>query len=184
MAKKSSTNDILQIMMMTFYLMAVFFGGWGAYNHFFRVEEELARRDREQKGLIEVQKLLKDEENREALIQWRKREESKRAGDERLGREVSEVLAALRPAPAIANQNSSPPKKQGKDGKDAVTLYEFNISFKPTSIQGGPLQFVQMVETLKPHLSFEKVEITKRSKKNTSEDNWASEFTIVNYVAD
>ncbi len=179
MAGKSSKSDLLQIVMMTLYLMAIFFGGWGAYNHYYLAAEERAYRTKQQAGLNRLKVVLKDPENQEALVQYLRVEESKKAGTDRLSAEVFEVLAEMGQKPEVESNRTQPSKGMGK----GLTRHEFDISFKPVSLQGGLLNFVQQMEGKKPHVSFDKVTFSKRGKKS-DEDKWTSDFTLVTYVSE
>ncbi|MEM7235985.1 MAG: hypothetical protein AAF517_27715 [Planctomycetota bacterium] len=181
MAKKNTASDALQIVMMTLYLMAVFFGGWGAYNHFFRVKDAREDRTRERAGLIQIQDMLAEDENKEALIQWRKRQESKNRGEDNLLQsEVLEVVQGLPRKPEIGSISGSKPSSRA-----GVTELQCDVTFKPTSLQRGLLQFVQVLEASKPHISFERVVINQRNRRRSEgDDNWHAEFKLVTYTSE
>ena len=169
MASKSSKNDVLQIVMMTVYLMALFFGGWGAYNHYFRVADERRYRTLQQSGMTQLTKLLKAPENQEALLQYRRVKSSQEAGESWLSTEVTDVINEMARKPAIKN-TSSRSKKQD--------WHQFSIVFEDTSLRDGLLSFIQQMEGKKPHISFSSVTLTNRGKKG-DEDRWTSDFNLV-----
>jgi len=176
MAGNKSGNDTIQIILMTFYLMAIFFGCWGAWNHLYKDRKEVVKRDKERQNLARLESLLKDPKSKDTLLSYRRIQESK-ANQGELSEEVYGVVKTIGNLnERIENRSNRAGARQSGGMVEVKTVFEF----KPMELGAGLLHFVAAVETKLPHCSFSKVQLTRKARGEDA-DLWAAEMHIVTY---
>ncbi len=185
MSDKGSTTkrDLLQIMMFTFYLCALFFGAWGGYLHW--QVKELAVQS---KGHVDATRRMHDElkkdETRAMQKQYLQLQELK-GGGKSLSYAVEQVRLSMadQVRPAIIDTRTNE-RKAG----DKYTELEFSFKFEPTKLD-HLIAFFGQLEANRPDIRVAKATLTKKRKPGTDDaipgdtDGWTAEAVkLVSYV--
>ena len=176
----SSGKDFLQIVMMTFYLMAVFFAGWGGYNYW-KVSGKRADRQKEETSLNNLQKLLAKQESKSTVRDWLRKEKSKERSTN-LTDDVQDILQSL--------GSTAPTIKKSQRIKDKVLSANvvqkgLDLEFHETALT-RLITLIYKLESEHPHIYFSGIDLKKkRARKGAeSEDNWTSSITIGTYASE
>ncbi len=171
MAAKSTKNDLIQITMLTFYLLALFFGGWGMYRQFVSIEEEALRRDRENRNVDKLDELLKKDDTDQILREFQRKQA---LDDDDLQTSVNDVISNM---PSLRPKKINPIRERSLGG--GLTEETFNFSFEDTSLRQGLLNFIERLRDERPNIYVEKVNFRLRK-----DDQWTSDIRLVTYKTD
>ncbi|MFQ5655307.1 MAG: hypothetical protein ACE5GW_11330, partial [Planctomycetota bacterium] len=157
MAKEShGSSDLLQIVILTLFLCAVFFGGWGLYSKF-QYAKQHAARDKEAESHRKLKALLKKQESIDTLRNHRRREQSKKHSAE-IDTAVQEVLDGMGNSaakPVLADSHLYPAKKEGS-GDAAIYESEWSGKLAPMALKDH-LAFLHRLEVDRPHIRFKRL---------------------------
>ncbi len=180
MARSSKTggNDLLQVVMMTFCMMAIFFAVWGAYNQY-KCTKLRKLRAFENKSIHDLEILLNKPKSKEAMRDWLRREESKKLSTD-VDVSVREVLDGLgASAPAIDRISGPRERNFGK----GVVEHEWDLEFLKTDLK-KLVAFVYKLELERPHINFKEIKLNRRAtKKDKGQDLWSSDMKLATYTS-
>jgi hypothetical protein len=177
-ASNQQKSDLLQIVLLTFFLCAVFFTGWGVFSNL-RVSRLVTQRDREVTTMKNLEKELKDPKTIQTLRDQRARDESKK-NSAQIDTAVAEVLknSSLK----IQSANPRPPKQQGGAGS-RVLEHQYDVTFNPAPID-DVYAFLARLEAEQPHLEFRGLAVTSKKRKAEDADLWELDITLVTYTTE
>ena len=178
MAAANKKSDFTQIVMLTFFLCAVFFTIWGIWSsaQSSSLREE---RDRQARLLANLEKELKKPESIQKLKDEVRRQESQ----ENSGQIDSAVQSVLERARLVLKKGDpSPPKTSGPKGQ-RVQEFQYTASFNPASID-QVYTFIAMLEAQQPHLEFKKVKVRNKKRNPEDPDSWELDLTLVTYTVE
>lgn len=182
MAMSSSTkHDILQVCVLTFALLSVFFGATGVWYHFYKVPAEIEARNKQNLNLTNLIEVLETPEYITAVQEWhRVRESEKESQNLRAG--VNKVLAEaggrFPPTETFIDQRPKP-LSGGK-----LIEHTLRVEFKHASLRQGLVQFLFEIEAKLPSVNFKSVKLGNKSKRGTYEDIWSSEYLLVSVTGE
>ncbi|MFN0059084.1 MAG: hypothetical protein ACKVX7_11550 [Planctomycetota bacterium] len=172
---KSTANDLLQICLLTFYLMAIFFGCWGVFYGGFRGPRERAERDKQFSRYKNLTDLLQKQESKETLREYRRKAESAKVSTS-IQNDVNEVLEASGKALKIGSLSAQGSKVLPGTN---ISEQEASLSFKETSLRSGLLHFVFNLLSMKSHISIKSMQFNR--KGSGDKDEWSSDIKLVTY---
>lgn len=177
MAAANQKSDLVQIVLLTFALCAVFFTGWGIFSNF-KANKTLAERKKQETSLKNLEQLLKDPQSVQSLKDHRRREESKENSGQ-IDTSVNFVLRGSRLT--IADSNLSAPKGKGA-GSSRVFEHQYDVTFNPAPID-DVYRFLARLEADQPHLEFRSITVRNRKRKPEDPDVWELDLTLVTYTS-
>ncbi len=180
MAASNQKNDLVQIVMLTFFLCAVFFAGWGVFSNV-KVQKNKSERDKQLANLKSLETLIENPASKESLKNDRRRKESEE-NSSRINVAVDAVLK--KSTLEISKADSKPGRPAGGGGRqNRVFEYEYVVSFKPARID-EVYRFLAMLEQQAPHLEFKRIEVNSQKRKETDPDDWVLALTLVTYTTE
>lgn len=182
MAMSTSTkHDILQVCVLTFALLSVFFGATGIWYHYYKVPAEIEARDQQNRNLTSLIAVLETPEYISAVQEWHRVRESEKESQV-LREGVNKVLAEgggrFPPTEEFSDQRPRPVS----GGK--LMEHTLRVEFKDASLRQGLVQFLFEIEAKLPSVSFKSVSLSNKSKRGTYEDIWSSEYLLVSYTGE
>lgn len=178
----SAKSDLLQVSVLTFFLLAIFFGVTAAWYHLRQVPQERAERDRQEKNLTKLLAQLESKENQRAVREWKRLRKSQKESQD-LGSSIDSILVSMRGrVPKVDVMDVLKPRNL-RGGK----LQENNlkVKFLNAGLRQGLLQFLFEVQERLPSADFKTVKLSNKTKRGAAyEDIWSSEFMIVSYTGD
>ncbi len=177
-AAKSQKSDLLQIVMLTLFLCAVFFTGWGIFSNI-KVGRLLEERRHEVANIKNLEKELKEPGSIQALRDFRAREESKK-NTQQIDSAVTEVFKKSRLT--LDRATPSPPKTTGS-GSSRIHEHTYRVYANPASID-DVYTFLARLEADAPHLDFRSIRVSTKKKKVDDPDLWDLDLTLVMYTTD
>jgi len=177
-ASSGKNSDLVQIVLLTFALCAVFFTGWGIYSNY-RGNKLIRERAVQLQRLKDLTRELRKSESRQILKNERRRKESEENSGQ-IDTAVASVLAKsnLRKA----TDNTDPPKPQGV-GSQRVYEHTYRITFDPSPID-EVYRFLARLEAEQPHLEFKRVKVSSKKKREEDPDEWQLDLTLVTYTSE
>ena len=113
MAASNQKSDLAQIVMLTFFLCAIFFTGWGIYSST-RVTALEKERNQQAQRMKDLQKELRKKESKQIVKDDRRRKKSAEVSTQ-IDTAVQSVLAGS--GLILSKGEPSPPKTSGPVGK-------------------------------------------------------------------
>ena len=175
MAASNQKSDLAQIVMLTFFLCAIFFTGWGIYSST-RVTALEKERNQQAQRMEDLQKELRKKESQQIVKDDRRRKKSAEVSTQ-IDTAVQSVLAGS--GLILSKGEPSPPKTSGPAGKK-VKEFSYSAEFKPADID-QVYRFLAMIEAQQPHLEFKKIKIRSKKRKAEDPDLWELDVTLVTY---
>ena len=175
MAASNQKSDLAQIVMLTFFLCAIFFTGWGLYSTT-RVNSLEKERSVQAQRLKDLQKELAKKESQQIVKDERRRKQSAENSTQ-IDTAVQAVLAGS--GLSLSKGEPSPPKTSGPAG-NRVEEFSYSAEFKPADID-QVYRFLAMIEAQQPHLEFKKIKIRSKRRKPEDPDLWELDVTLVTY---
>ncbi len=180
MAASNQKNDLVQIVMLTFFLCAVFFAGWGVFSNV-KVQKNKQERDKQLANLKNLEELIKSPASKESLKNNRRRKESEE-NSSRINVAVDAVLK--KSTLKIESADSSQGKPVGGGSKQSrVFEHQYRVTFNPARID-EVYRFLAMLEQQAPHLEFKKIKVTSKKRKETDPDDWELDLSLVTYTTE
>jgi hypothetical protein len=177
-ASSSQKSDLLQIVMLTFFLCAVFFTGWGIFSNL-KTGRLLAERQSEARTLTNLERELKDAKSIQTLLAHRAREKSK----EHSGQIDTAVSAVLKNSSlTYSTMDPRAPKPQG-GGSSKVFEHTLKLVLNPAPIN-DVYTFLARLEAQAPHLSFRSLKISSKQRRPEDPDVWQLDVTLVTYTTE
>ena len=179
MAAGTKKNDLTQIVMLTFFLCAVFFTIWGIWKST-RVATLRESRDMQAKRLVNLEKELKKPESQQAFKDDIRRKDSA----ENSGQIDSAVQTVLDRTQLKLKKGdpSGAPKQSGPAG-NRVYEFQYTAYLNPAPIE-EVYRFIAMLEAQQPHLEFKKVKVRNKKRKEEDPDEWELDLTLVTYTTE
>ncbi|NCF54968.1 MAG: hypothetical protein GWP41_01725 [Planctomycetia bacterium] len=176
MSSKGSTNDLVQIVLLTLFLCSGVFGAWGFYVKG-QAAEYKARTAAEEVQLGKLKQLLGSAESKEVVLAHRRREDSKKnAGN--ISDVVIDIIESMKNSSARPEIKSA--TKDEKSLRDNFKKFVYNATFEPRLLRDH-ITFIANISARAPHLGFEKVKLVNRSKRGSYEDLWDLTLVIVSF---
>ncbi len=175
MAKRSSTkSDLFQILIFTFLLCALFFGAWGGYSKYSH-GKLLDIRQKEKKNVERMQADLKNEENRQARINYQRQQDllADTAG-EGITAVVQNTINRLPPSNRLKIESSDTDPKEDKN----IIEYTTEIEFADTRLE-NVVKFAAELERERPDIRITRLNVVRklpRGKETAAElpDEWSA----------
>ncbi|MGE3165689.1 MAG: hypothetical protein AB7O52_12335 [Planctomycetota bacterium] len=185
MAKDSGgkANDFLEILMLTGFFCAVFFGCWGGYLQFAKSGER-ERRDLENQRTSDLVKLLKEPASVQTKHDFMRRQQSQRGGNMRA--DVTEVLDAMprNNVPAIERFTE---RGAGGPTIPGVEKQEYKCEFQTGGTLGSYLSFLGRLKQSKPHIDVTRLEMARKTARGADDsagaDSWDVSVQLLALVA-
>lgn len=178
---KSKANDVLEILMLTGFFCAVFFGCWGAYLQFTKGSKR-EHRDLESARIADLVKLLKDPASVQAKQDFIRRQQSQRGGNMRA--DVTEVIDSMGPnAPKFERFTE---RGAGGPTLPGVEKQEYKVEFQPGGAMRNYLAFLGRLKQMKPHIDVTRLEMTRKAARGATEaesDSWDVSVQLLALVA-
>ena len=173
-AKSSGTSDLIQIVMLTFFLCALFFGGWGGYV-WWTVQGYEAKRDEAESDRKSLQSLFLNPKNINAEIEYQRR---KGAGGENedLIAAVDNVLGQMQARSWVNTTRQSKPKRI--DEGIVERTYAVDFSERPLR---DYVNFLAMMEHRKPHVLVEDLTLIRKKSKDGNPDLFRAKIVFLAY---
>ena len=170
MAAKSSSNDLIQIIMLTFFLCALFFGGWGGYV-WLQVNAAETVRAAEEDSLAKLDKMFRDSKNKDILRNFQKVRQSRNRNTG--GASIGAMIGTLDKIKSDVDwiQRLTPMRETSLDG--GVTEVNFKIEFGVRPLMNY-VDFFYELELEYPHIKVQDLDL---SRKNTKDDPDGSNYT-------
>lgn len=177
-ASNQQKSDLLQIVLLTFFLCAVFFTGWGVFSSL-KASRLLAQRNREATNLKNLEKELRDPKTIQALRDQRAKEDSKKNSAQ-----IDTAVASVLQSSSLKIQREDPraAKPQGGSGS-RVFEHQYDVTFNPAPID-DVLAFLARLGAEQPHLEFRKISIITKKKKEGDPDHWELDLQLVTYTTE
>ncbi|MEC9477404.1 MAG: hypothetical protein VX764_10235 [Planctomycetota bacterium] len=176
MAAKNETSDFTQILLLTLFLCSAVFGAWGWWIKSGAQEYEAAT-IREARNFSELKDFLASAESKEVVEEHRRREESKKKAD-KTSSIISQIIEDMRNSTAKPEVVSSDSDKRELSG---LTKHTYTATFANKPLRDH-ITFLEKIRTRAPHLGFEKLELTNKTKRNsTNTDTWELRLKLVSY---
>lgn len=172
-------NDVVQILMLSFMLCAVFFGIWGGFMAY-KARTDLAERDTQQRDYENLQKLAKKSENKDIVRNYRRREETQ-SDSESLYNSLINTSKKLGPhAPKIDQFN----KETDKTDKSGVTIRKGRAELAQARIEDF-ISFLRLLEDTQPQVNITRIKLNHaRQRRGEEEQNlWSCTLWISTYVS-
>lgn len=178
-APKSTSNDLIQIVMLTLFLCALFFGGWGGYV-WLQVSEAEDNRLKEERSATQLDKLLKDPKNKDAIRNYRlvRKSQEQAAGAGGLPARIGELNKIKEDVTWIVADSEPKPK----DLDDGVKQIQYKIDFGVRPLMNY-VDFFYELELECPHIMVEDVSLTrKRTKDDPDGENYSGTVMLITYT--
>ncbi len=175
MADHGKTSDLTQIILLTLFLCSGVFGAWGYWLHI-SAEEYRAATESESRTLMNLKELLNSAESKEVVLDHLRREESKKNSG-KISTTIAEIIESMKNSaskPEIKSQSNDAEPKQG------ITKHSYAATFENRPLR-EQITFLAHIQTRAPHLGFEKVKLTNRTKKDSEAELWELYLVLVNY---
>ncbi len=185
-AGENTRDDLLQILIFTFFLCAIFFGGWGGWNYYKRSRESRPLRDRAQRHLREMEKMMRNVENREINARYQQEKKLKGNADQSLRNIALGVLDIMRSTdrPALQPGGRSDHKSSGK-----FTEFEYSFALQPCTLN-KIVRYVATLEESRPDVKITKMKAKRKRPRGSAadakpEDIWETDtFKIATYITE
>ncbi len=176
----SGASDFLEILMLTSFMCALFFGAWGGYLHF-KKSDLKDQVDFEYANLQNMKKLLSKKENIDTYTSDYRRKESQN-GSESFRAAILQVVNDSGKALTMGKVRSTgAPKEKGGMREDKASV-DFNKNGKLTDY----IRFYGFLKNRKPHIRVESVNLTRSSGRRRGggaiADVWTNNMSILAYV--
>ncbi|HIC22995.1 MAG TPA: hypothetical protein EYO84_06180 [Planctomycetes bacterium] len=179
MSFKKEDSDLTQILLLTLFLCSAVFGAWGWW---IKTEAQEYRRATETEALNfnSLKDLLASAESKEAVLDHRRREESKRNAS-KTSSIIASIISDMSKSAAKPEIISSRTDKSPPVGGLTKHTYLATFGVKPLRDQ---IVFLERIRSRAPHLGFEKLELSntnKNKKGGSSSDTWGLTVKLVSY---
>ena len=178
MAASNQKNDLVQIVMLTFFLCTVFFTGLGIW-YSMKVKGLTEDRGRLVRGLAGMERDFLKKDN----IQIVKDERARQKSAENSGQIDTAVNSVLANSSLKINDLDSGDYKLVTSGPDKFREYSYNATFDGAPI-GEVLRFLGMLEAQQPHLECKKMKLKSKKRKPEDPDLWELNLSLITYTPD
>lgn len=179
MAAKTSSNDLVQIIMLTFFLCALFFGGWGGYV-WLQVNAAETTRASEEASLAKLDKMFRDSKNKEVLRNYQKVEQSRN----RVPGGVS-INAMILTLDKIKNDQKwiirgTPLNPKTLDGGVTESIFKLELGVRPLM---NFVDFLYELELEYPQIKVQDFDLTRKKTKDDPDGaNYSATINLVTYT--
>ncbi|MGE4618766.1 MAG: hypothetical protein AAEJ04_03040 [Planctomycetota bacterium] len=176
MSSKNEASDLTQILLLTLFLCSAVFGAWGFW---IKTEGEAYRRSTasEARNFNALKELLGSAESKDVVKDHRRREESKKNAS-KTSSIIAQIVEDMRNSSAKPEVVSSNSDKRENGG---LTTHTYSATFGSKALRDH-ITFLERIRTRAPHLGFEKMELTNKKKKNSTDgDIWELKLKLVSY---
>lgn len=185
-AGENTRDDLLQILIFTFFLCAIFFGGWGGWNYYKWSRESRPLRDQAQRHIRDMEKMMRNVENRETNARYQQEKELKKNADQSLRNIALGVLREMRSTdrPTLQPGGRWDSKPSGK-----YTVLEYSFALQPCPLY-KIVRYVATLEESRPDVKITKLKAKRKRLRGSAadakpEDIWETDtFKIATYITE